>query len=220
MAGIMWYTYDKPGQLNIRHSCEHGDRLPQYGWIRHDGTGFGQQRIVDHSRWYGVWEYGHVLHVCISKPRPPTDMIIETDFLTMANASLGETWTVRIRGKPRQPLSQQPVLASLIVYLYNEGRGEMAYHLSGQRSVEEVYGHTPKVITMATIIVVGQSKNYSQVQSGCVSVCISPSVSAVQDVPASQDGCHGGSPQLSLHPTALHSTALILHQVIITSYTA
>ena len=70
-------------------------------------------------------------------------MVIETEFLTMANASLGETWSARIRGKP---LSQEPVLASLIVYLYNEGKGEMAYRLSrGQRSVEEVYGHTPEV---------------------------------------------------------------------------
>lgn len=78
------------------------------------------------------------------------DLIIETEFLTMANASLGETWSARIRGKPVQPLSQRPVLSSLIVYLYNEGRGEIAYHLSGQRSIEEVYGHTPEVVTMAT----------------------------------------------------------------------
>lgn len=61
----------------------------------------------------------------------------------MVNTSLGETWSARIQGKP---LSQRPVLASLIVYLYNEGHGEMAYHLSGQRSLEEVYGHTPEVI--------------------------------------------------------------------------
>ena len=74
-----------------------------------------------------------------------TGLILETEFLTMANASLGETWSARIRGKP---LSQRPVLSSLIVYIYNEGRGEMAYHLSGQRSLEEVYGHTPEVHTM------------------------------------------------------------------------
>ena len=73
---------------------------------------------------------------------PTTELMIETEFLTMANSSLGETWSARIRGKP---LSQRPVLSSLIVYLYNEGRGQMAYHLSGQRSLEEVYGHTPEV---------------------------------------------------------------------------
>ena len=54
VAGIMWYTYDHPGELNIRHTCEHGDRLLQYGWVRHDGTNFGQQRIVDHSTYMYV----------------------------------------------------------------------------------------------------------------------------------------------------------------------
>ena len=77
------------------------------------------------------------------KPRPLTEMMLETEFLTMANTSLGETWSARIRGKP---LSQRPILTSLIVYLFNEGKGEMAYRTSGgQRSLEEVYGHTPEV---------------------------------------------------------------------------
>ena len=49
LAGIMWYSYDRSGQFSIRHSCEHGDQLPQFGWDRHDGTSYGQQRIVDHS---------------------------------------------------------------------------------------------------------------------------------------------------------------------------
>jgi hypothetical protein len=114
----MWYSYDGSGKMEIRHSCQHGDGLKQYGWIRHDGTSYGQQRIVDH------------------------EMMLETEFLTMANTSLGETWSARIRGKP---LSQRPILTSLIVYLFNEGKGEMAYRTSGgQRSLEEVYGHTPE----------------------------------------------------------------------------
>ncbi|CAI8033803.1 Mannosyl-oligosaccharide glucosidase [Geodia barretti] len=118
LAGIMWYSNDGSGRMEIRHSCQHGDDLRQYGWIRHDGTSYGQQRIVDH------------------------EMMLETEFLTMANTSLGETWSARIRGKP---LSQRPILTSLIVYLFNEGKGEMAYRTSGgQRSLEEVYGHTPE----------------------------------------------------------------------------
>ncbi len=39
-------TYD--GQSStLRHTCEHGDGLQRYGWIRHDGTSFGQQEILD-----------------------------------------------------------------------------------------------------------------------------------------------------------------------------
>ena len=97
--------------------------------------------------------------------------MIETEFLTTANASLGETWSVRIRGKP---LTQQPVLASLIVYLYNEGKGEMAYLLSGgQRSLEEVYGHTPEVRLRRSFI--------SEVKRGM------SLVPTVQDVPPEKD---------------------------------
>ena len=104
-----------------------------------------------------VSNFLYVFHKCLSavpvvggvrmKPRPLTELVIETEFLTMANASLGETWSARIRGKP---LTQRPVLASLIVYLYNEGKGEMAYRPpGGQRPLEEIYGHTPEV-TRAT----------------------------------------------------------------------
>ena len=50
LVGMMWFSYDQSGQLQLRHWCEHGDKLPRYGWIRHDGTEYGQQRIVDHSR--------------------------------------------------------------------------------------------------------------------------------------------------------------------------
>ena len=50
LVGMMWFSYDQSGQLQLRHWCEHGDRLPRYGWISHDGTDYGQQRIVDHSR--------------------------------------------------------------------------------------------------------------------------------------------------------------------------
>lgn len=55
VAGILWMVYD--GQFNLRHTCEHGDHLQRYGWIRHDGTTFGQQEIFDNGerRWVGGW---------------------------------------------------------------------------------------------------------------------------------------------------------------------
>ena len=47
MAGVLWMVYD--GQFNLRHTCEHSDGLQRYGWIRHDGTSFGQQEILDNG---------------------------------------------------------------------------------------------------------------------------------------------------------------------------
>ena len=41
--------------LQIRHMCEHGDNLRQYGWTKHDGRHFGQQDIIDSCKHY--YEY-------------------------------------------------------------------------------------------------------------------------------------------------------------------
>ena len=47
VAGVMWMTYD--GGFNIRHTCEHGDGLQSFGWLKHDGISFGQQDIFDNG---------------------------------------------------------------------------------------------------------------------------------------------------------------------------
>ena len=48
---MMWMTYSYVGQQpSLRHTCEHGDQLKRYGWIRHDGASFGQQEIVDDGK--------------------------------------------------------------------------------------------------------------------------------------------------------------------------
>ena len=35
------------GSLGLRHWCEQGDNLKQFGWNKHDGREFGIQNIVD-----------------------------------------------------------------------------------------------------------------------------------------------------------------------------
>ena len=48
LFGMMWFSYDaNGGKSDIRHTCENTDNLQRYSWIRHDGTSFGQQEIVD-----------------------------------------------------------------------------------------------------------------------------------------------------------------------------
>ena len=59
----------------MRHSCEQSDKLPRYGWIRHDGINFGMQEIVDH---------GYVLNA---------------DFVKRGGGDHGGDWTARITGK-------------------------------------------------------------------------------------------------------------------------
>ena len=59
LSGLMWFVYD--GQFNIRHTCEHGDHLQRYGWIRHDGTSFGQQEIIDNGERISVMLFSWIL---------------------------------------------------------------------------------------------------------------------------------------------------------------
>ena len=74
-----------------------------------------------------------LLHVAIS---------LNTDVVIQSQPSLGDTWTARFALKPR---IAQPKLVSLILYVYNEGPGEMAFVKSPKNSIEEIYGHTPEV---------------------------------------------------------------------------
>uniref|UniRef100_A0A8D8G110 Mannosyl-oligosaccharide glucosidase n=2 Tax=Culex pipiens TaxID=7175 RepID=A0A8D8G110_CULPI len=47
-TGLMWYFPKELRQLSdIRHLCEIGDNLKQYGWTAHDGRNFGVQHIQD-----------------------------------------------------------------------------------------------------------------------------------------------------------------------------
>lgn len=115
VAGVMWFSYD--GKFGVRHACEHGDRLQRYGWTHHDGRGFGQQEILDNM------------------------FSLNTDFLTLSEPDLGDTWTARFSLSSRV---SQPQLVSLIMYVYNEGAGEIAFAKSSKNSIEEIYGHTPE----------------------------------------------------------------------------
>ena len=62
----MWFT-NEGQQLDIRHTCEHGDHLQKYGWTHHDGTTFGQQEILDdctHKHHIAKSDLG-LMYVCV-----------------------------------------------------------------------------------------------------------------------------------------------------------
>lgn len=76
MTGLMWFPQLSPdGQVTIRHTCEQSDGLPKYGWLKHDGTNFGSQQIVD------------------------KDFELNTDFVKRLGGDHGGDWTARISGK-------------------------------------------------------------------------------------------------------------------------
>ena len=76
MTGLMWFPqYAPDGQLAIRHTCEQSDGLRKYGWLKHDGTNFGSQEIVD------------------------KDFVLNTEFVKRLGGDHGGDWTARISGK-------------------------------------------------------------------------------------------------------------------------
>ncbi|KAG1664563.1 Mannosyl-oligosaccharide glucosidase [Nymphon striatum] len=49
-TGLLWFKHELENQrLPIRHLCDQANKLPRYGWLRHDGINFGEQEIVDYG---------------------------------------------------------------------------------------------------------------------------------------------------------------------------
>lgn len=74
--------------INLRHTCEQGDRLQGYGWLMHDGVTFGVQEIRDN------------------------DFTLTTEFVKRMGGDHGGDWTWRITAK--QHVSNEFVYAALL----------------------------------------------------------------------------------------------------------
>lgn len=59
-------------KFNFSHWCEQGDNLDKYGWLKHDGSNFGIQEIVDGP------------------------FTLTTSFVKQLGGSHGGDWTARI----------------------------------------------------------------------------------------------------------------------------
>lgn len=72
----MWLQQFK-AEVNLRHTCEQGDRLPSYGWLMHDGINFGVQEVTEN------------------------DFTLTTEFVKRHGGRHGGDWTWRITAKPQ-----------------------------------------------------------------------------------------------------------------------
>nr|SVE75633.1 EOG090X02G1 [Daphnia hispanica] len=102
LAGLMWFMPDiaVAGNLNLRHLCDQGDNLEQYGWKEHDGKNFGVQVIIDKF------------------------IQLETSFITKLGGNHGGDWTARIHVEPRmKELVGQEVTLFFYLTLDDNGNG-------------------------------------------------------------------------------------------------
>ena len=74
VTGLMWFLprHVTQGSLGLRHWCEQGDNLKQFGWNKHDGRHFGIQNILDRG------------------------VRVETSFVKVPGGNNGGDWTNRI----------------------------------------------------------------------------------------------------------------------------
>ena len=121
MLGLMWFSgqsYD--GNIHMRHSCEQIDKLPRYGWIRHDGINFGMQEIVDH---------GYVLN---------------TDFVKRGGGDHGGDWTARITGKVVESMEKHNQQISVMFYVMKDGPGTLTPEVQNG-ILSSISGNTPEL---------------------------------------------------------------------------
>ncbi|CAM6105240.1 unnamed protein product [Calypogeia fissa] len=105
LAGLMWIgTTD--GSYALRHTCEEGDKLSRYGWLRHDGATYGRQELLDQG------------------------LLVSTSFLKSKDegSGYGGDWAVRIRAEDAAGLNRttedmrpQSRLGSVFFYIAAEG---------------------------------------------------------------------------------------------------
>ncbi|MCJ8748999.1 hypothetical protein PDJAM_G00171070 [Pangasius djambal] len=115
VTGLMWMRQFSANGVNLRHTCEQGDRLRSYGWQMHDGVNFGVQQIQD------------------------TDFTLTTAFVKRMGGDHGGDWTWRITGKQHGTAPNAPVI-SLMFYVAPDTQGSLQAHIENRTRLSHITG--------------------------------------------------------------------------------
>ncbi|KAJ2704195.1 Processing alpha glucosidase I, partial [Coemansia spiralis] len=116
LSGLMWFGLDdQQNWQRIRHACEVGDNLSEYGYVRHNGRDFGEQTMRDDD--HGVE--------------------IRSTFVKAAG---GSSWAVRFTGRTLEDNVQG---VSLAYYFGLEGNGTMS--MAAVDGAVRISGRTPEL---------------------------------------------------------------------------
>lgn len=115
VTGLMWLRQFSDMDVNLRHTCEQGDRLQGYGWLMHDGTSFGVQEIRD------------------------GDFTLTTEFVKRLGGDHGGDWTWRITAKQHSSAAHAPVI-SLMFYVATDTQGMLQTHVEERNRLTTVTG--------------------------------------------------------------------------------
>ncbi|MCI4394790.1 hypothetical protein PGIGA_G00172780 [Pangasianodon gigas] len=115
VTGLMWMRQFSAKGVNLRHTCEQGDRLRSYGWLMHDGVNFGMQQIQD------------------------TEFTLTTTFVKRMGGDHGGDWTWRITGKQHSTAPDPPVI-SLMFYVATDTQGSLQAHVENRTRLSHITG--------------------------------------------------------------------------------
>ncbi|XP_062386640.1 mannosyl-oligosaccharide glucosidase [Sardina pilchardus] len=115
VTGLMWLRQFSDMDVNLRHTCEQGDRLQGYGWLMHDGVSFGVQEVRD------------------------SDFTLTTEFVKRMGGDHGGDWTWRITAKQHSSAAHAPVI-SLMFYVAMDTQGSLQAHVEERNRLSTVTG--------------------------------------------------------------------------------
>ncbi|KAJ1737476.1 Processing alpha glucosidase I [Coemansia sp. Benny D160-2] len=151
----MWFGLDNQRNWDsIRHSCELGDNLSEYGYARHNGRDFGEQimRDTDHG------------------------VEIKSEFIKVPGTN-GGSWAARFSGKT---LKEDTDGVSLMYYFGLEGNGTMV--MSVLDDMLTIRGKAPELGRFNIRIVPAQSNVSPQLPENLLKVDGISSVSRISGV--------------------------------------
>ncbi|XP_063074376.1 mannosyl-oligosaccharide glucosidase [Engraulis encrasicolus] len=120
VTGLMWLRQFSDVDVNLRHTCEQGDRLQGYGWLMHDGKSFGVQEIRD------------------------GDFTLTTEFVKRMGGDHGGDWTWRITAKQHSSTAHAPVI-SLMFYVAMDTQGSLQSHVEERNRLSTVTGFSEEL---------------------------------------------------------------------------
>ncbi|XP_038034801.2 mannosyl-oligosaccharide glucosidase [Anas platyrhynchos] len=114
VTGLMWLQQREAGG-GLRHTCEQGDGLASYGWLRHDGDNFGVQELRDRG------------------------LLLRTEFVKRHGGEHGGDWSWRVTARP-EGAGSLASLVSLFFYVATDGQGTLQPHVEDRTRLGAVSG--------------------------------------------------------------------------------
>ncbi|XP_035426916.1 mannosyl-oligosaccharide glucosidase [Cygnus atratus] len=114
VTGLMWLQQREAGG-GLRHTCEQGDGLASYGWLRHDGDNFGVQDVRDRG------------------------LLLRTEFVKRPGGEHGGDWSWHVTARP-EGAGSPASLVSLFFYVATDGQGTLRPHVEDRTRLAAVTG--------------------------------------------------------------------------------